>query len=156
MGCRWAKMPCGLLAVGLVASAWVYRQADPAAIDNSGVVLYETGNGYAIPFHAADSKKYTRDLERIGGKLGRFFTEVGTDVEEAFHGRALAYLLFGLSLASSVSCVAAARALNYYRDDAAGGQGGSLAPDDPLPTPPSRTVRWTLKLMRRSRMIRTR
>jgi len=145
-----------LLAGGLLASAWVYRQAAPESLDNTGVVSYEIGNGYTIAFHAADSKKYARDLERIGGKLGVFFTEVGTDVTEAFHGRALAYVLFALSLASCVGCLATARAVNYYRDDAAGGQEVPSVPDNPSPTPPSRTVRWTLKLMRRSRTIRTR
>jgi hypothetical protein len=145
-----------LLGAGVLASIWIYRDADPAAIETSGIISYEVGDGYLIPIHAADSKRYSRELEKIGGKLGMFFTDVGANLDAAFHGRNLAYVLFALSLASCLGCLAGARAVTvtYSDGDSDGGRGGQPVSPDPCPTTPSRTVRWTLKLMRRSRPVR--
>jgi hypothetical protein len=146
-----------LLAVGVLASIWIYRDADPAALETRGVISYEIGDGYLIPMHAADSKRYSRELEKIGGKLGMFFTDVGVNLDSAFHGRNLAYLLFALSLASCLGCLAGARAVTvtYSDGESDGGRGNQPVTPDRDPTPPSRTVRWTLKSIRRSRPVRT-
>ena len=145
-----------LLAAGMIASIWIYRGADPAAIETRGVISYEMGDGYLIPMHAADSKRYSRELEKIGGKLGMFFTDVGANLDSAFHGRNLAYVLFACSLASCLGCLAGARAVTVtdYDGDADGGRGNQPGSPDQGPTPPSRTVRWTLKRTRRSRPVR--
>ena len=144
-----------LLAAGVLTSVWIYRHADPAEYENRGIISYEVGDGYIIPMHAADSKRYSRELEKIGGKLGMFFTDVGADLDSAFHGRNLAYVLFGLSLASCLGCLAGARAVTVtqFGGDSDGGSGDQpLAPDSD-PTPPRRTVRWTFRLTRRSRAV---
>jgi hypothetical protein len=145
-----------LLAAGAMASIWIYRGADPAANETRGVISYEVGDGYLIPIHAADSKRYSRELEKIGGKLGMFFTDVGSNLDAAFHGRNLAYVLFALSLASCLGCLAGARAVTvtHFDGDSDSGRGSQPVSPDPRPIAPSRTVRWTLKLMRRSRPVR--
>jgi hypothetical protein len=145
-----------LLAAGVLASIWIYRSADPAAMETRGVISYEVGDGYLIPIHAADSKRYSRELEKIGGKLGMFFTDVGANLDAAFHGRNLAYVLFALSLASCLGCLAGARAvtITYSGGDSDSGRGNQPVAPDPHPTSPSRPIRWTLKLMRRARPVR--
>ncbi len=153
---RLRSVGLALLAVGLMASVWIYRDADPAAFESRGIISYEIGDGYIIPMHAADSKRYSRELEKIGGKLGMFFTDVGANLDAAFHGRNLAYVLFALSLASCLGCLAGARAVTvtYYDGDSDGGRGNQPAAPDRGPAPPSRTVRWTLRPNRRARPVR--
>jgi len=138
-----------LLAAGVIASIWIYRDADPNALDTTNVISYEMGPGYTIPIHAADSKKYSRELEKIGGKLGN-------NISASFHGRSLAYLLFAFSLASCLGCLAGARAVTvtHYDGESDGGRGDQPVSPDPAPPPPSRAVRWTLKFTRRARRAR--
>jgi len=63
---RFRLIAAGILAVGLVSAAWIYRGAP--AEDGGGALGYEVVDGKSYPITPGESKSSEFQVERIGGK----------------------------------------------------------------------------------------
>jgi hypothetical protein len=102
-----------MLAAGLLAAALAFAVAAPD--DGSEAVAYEIVDGKSYPVMLADSKRYNRDLERIGGKSAVLGVEFMDWFRGLWHGRRLAYTLASLSAGGFLVCFYLAHRLDYPR-----------------------------------------
>lgn len=105
---RWRLAGICILAVGLLSSALIYRNAPTE--DDYGAIGYEIDGGTASPTLPGDSKSYDRQMEGVGGQAAVLAGEIAG----WWHGRKLAYTLALLSLAGSAGCFIIAQ-LHTYR-----------------------------------------
>jgi len=96
---RLRRVGAGILIVGLVSAALVYRAAPP-------------GGGTPDPLASGYSKRDLADMENIGGKSVVFAVELNEGFDSLWHGRRLACTLGFISVGSSLACFFLARRLD--------------------------------------------
>jgi len=95
-----------ILAIGLACALLVYLVADEAPPDAVGYVMVE---GTAYPIAPNQSKRYNRDLERIGGKSAVIFDELDRWFSARWRGKELAVTLAWLSAIAALALFLFAR-----------------------------------------------
>ena len=96
---RLDRIAFAILAVGLIAAVVVYFAAAPDdAGPAAGYEINAAGNSYAVG--AADSKRYERGMEQMGGKANVLAAQFGDWLGTLWHGRRLAYTLAVVSVSS--------------------------------------------------------
>jgi len=98
---RRLQLASGLiLALGLCAAVLIYLAADGST---DAAVSYEIINGQAYPVVPGDSKMYSHEVVRIGGRATLLFAEFDRWLADLWRGRSLAYTVAVLS--ATVSAV---------------------------------------------------
>jgi hypothetical protein len=90
-----------ILVAGWSAAVLVYLNG---ADDSGNVVGYETVDGQRFEIRAEDSRRYTNDLERIGGRTAVMAAAIDTWLGGLLHGKRLAFSLALVSLGGAFLC----------------------------------------------------
>jgi hypothetical protein len=95
-----------ILLVGLCSSVLIYFTAEERAAAGMNYIIV---NGEAYPVAPQSTKRYIRELERIGGKQAVIFDEIIRWFDERFSGKALGVTLGWISVAAALALFLFAR-----------------------------------------------
>ncbi len=97
-----------VLALGLAGALLAYVLVDDAPPETGAYVIVD---GLKYPIDATATKRYVRDLERMGGKATVVFDEFGRWFMGLWQGRQLALTLACLGTVGSLALLGFARVL---------------------------------------------
>ena len=108
-----------ILLIGFGISVFIYLMADN---DENNFLGYEVIGGSAYPIRPEDSKVYQRDLQMVGGKAFVLEDHFQRWFSGLWHGKSLAFVVFGITLLISAGFFYAANNLpslsrDYARDE---------------------------------------
>ena len=84
-----------ILVAGLCGAMLIYLLADDIPDDSLGYVIV---NGTVYPLATRDSKKYRREVERLGGKAALAFDDFNRWFAQLWQGKTLAKTVAGISI----------------------------------------------------------
>jgi hypothetical protein len=97
-----------ILAAGLCGAMLIYLLADDIPDDSLGYVIV---NGTVYPLATRDSKKYRREVERLGGKAALAFDDFNRWFTQLWQGKTLAKTVAWISILLSLGIYLFANAL---------------------------------------------
>jgi len=97
-----------ILVAGLCAGTLIYQLAEEVPDASLG---YTVVNGTLYPLSTSDSKKYRRDLQRLGGKAALVFDDFYVWMTQLWEGKRLGITIGWISVLVSLGVYLFARAL---------------------------------------------
>jgi len=91
-----------VLVAGFACAAWIWVKAGDEP-DLSGAYQIIVVNGVPQAIAPNESKAYTRDLQRYGGRMAVVFDDIGRWWSGLWHGRSLALTVAFISVLASLA-----------------------------------------------------